>query len=126
MDELMKKAARSALFFISACLIVWAIWPEGRAVAAGLILGTTASVINVLMLRRRIIQIGRIVEHKGPTRVGLGLAGRLATVLLAAMTAYRYPEYFHPIATLAACFYAQLVVFVSSFLHHSRNYNGKG
>ena len=63
MAELLGRALRTALFFMSALLGAWALVPEGRTVAAGLLLGTAASVVNAFLLRRRVELIGRMAAE---------------------------------------------------------------
>jgi ATP synthase protein I len=126
MVELLNKAVRSALFFMSAFVVAWAVVPEGRTVAAGLALGTLASVMNALLLRRRVEMLGKAVTEQGPTKQGLGLASRLATVLLAAMIATRYPEYFALPATLASCFFVQIAVFFAAIAQNKNRSDGEG
>jgi len=110
MNDILNKAIRSALFFMSALLALWAFVPEGRTVAAGLLLGTAASVLNALLLRRRVELVGKKAAEEGK-RIGLGFLSRLAVVLLAVMTSVRFPGQFSTPATLAACFYVQAAVF---------------
>ncbi|WP_274362451.1 ATP synthase subunit I [Paenibacillus thermotolerans] len=125
MVEILNKAVRTALFFMSALLAAWALVPEGRTVAAGLILGTLASVVNAFLLRRRVEFLSNLAEQ-GVVRKGMGLAGRLATVLLAVMVAKRYPEYFALPATLASCFFVQIAVFFTAIVHNNNRSDGKG
>lgn len=126
MDELLRRAVRSSFFFMSALAIVWAAAPNGRMVAAGLILGTCASVLNGYILRRRIERIGSLAAGESGKRTSLGTVSRLASVLLAIMVAMRYPEWFSLPATLAACFYVQAAVFFTAFVQNITRTNGKG
>lgn len=114
------------MFFVAALLAAWALAPEGRTVAAGLILGTIASLMNAFLLRRRIELITRLVMENSGKRAGLGLASRIATILLAVMVAYRFPEQFSMPATLAGCFYAQVMVFFTALVQNIKGSNGKG
>ncbi|MFD0714899.1 ATP synthase subunit I [Paenibacillus sp. GCM10027626] len=121
MDEMMNKAIRAALLFMACCLIVWGVVPEWRTVMAGMALGVLASVLNALMLRRRVEWIGRMVAEQGSRKVGLGAAGRMAMVLLVAMLAYRYPEYFNLPAALLSCFLMPFVMLAYAFILNKRN-----
>ncbi|UVI29953.1 ATP synthase subunit I [Paenibacillus spongiae] len=121
MDEMMKKATRAALLFSACCLLVWAAVPEWRTVAAGLVLGLAASVSNTFLLRRRVDWIGKVTAMQGPRKMSLGLAGRLATVLLAVMIAKKYPEQFSMPATLSACFIMPFVTLAYAYFLNKRN-----
>ena len=126
MAELLTRAVRAALFFMAALMAAWAFAPEGRTVAAGLALGTSASIVNALLLRRRVEAIGKLAAEGGGGKPGLGMGSRIATVLLVSMIAYRFPEHFALPATLASCFFVQFVVFFTSFVQNKHRSNGKG
>ncbi|XEC95313.1 ATP synthase subunit I [Paenibacillus tarimensis] len=126
MDEIIARAMRSALFFVSACLLMWVFVPDGRTIAAGLVLGASASLMNALLLKRRIEFVSKTVADQGVRRMGLGGASRLATVLLAVMIALKFPGRFDLPSTLVACFYVQLAVFVTAIIQNKKNVNGKG
>jgi ATP synthase protein I len=111
---------------MSALLAAWAIVPEGRTVAAGLMLGTAASLFNVFLLRRRVEFIGKTIAEQGQRRIGLGMAGRLATVLFAVMLAYRFPEHLSLPATLASCFFIQFAVLLTMIVRGINRSDGKG
>ena len=126
MDEILKTAMRITLVFMAAWLIVWAIFPETRTIAAGILLGTAASAMNALLLRRRVEALGQAAVGGGKNRMGMGLASRLATVLLAAMIAYRFPDKFELPAVLLACFSVQFAVLISAVYHNTRQMRRKG
>jgi len=126
MAELLNRAVRSALFFMSAAMLAWLFVPEGRTVAAGLALGTAASVANALLLRRRVEMLGRLIAEQGARKSGLGLGARIAVVLLAAMLALRFPDLFALPATLASCFFVQIAVFFTAIAQNNHRSDGKG
>ncbi|MBH5320561.1 ATP synthase subunit I [Paenibacillus sp. GSMTC-2017] len=121
MDNLFKSAIRVALFFSAACLLLWAVIPGWRSVFAGLLLGIGASVMNALLLKRRVELVGQVVPDGSKRRMGLGLGSRMATVLLAAMIAYKYPETFNMPATLAACMMMPFIILVSASIYNKRH-----
>jgi len=120
MDEMMNKAIRVALLFMACCLLVWIVAPEWRTVTAGLAMGVVASVLNALMLRRRVDYIGKMTAEQGPRKMGLGMAGRIATVLLAAMIAHKYPDYFNLPTTLLASFLMPFVMLAYAYFLNKR------
>lgn len=109
MNDILKIAMRVTLLFTAVCLFVWAVLPEWRTLSAGVMLGVAASAFNAFLLRRRIELLGNKTLEGGNGKMGMGLAGRLATVLFAVMTAYRFPDTFLLPATLVACFFVQIV-----------------
>lgn len=125
MDNIVKTAMLATLYLIASCLLVWAIIPAWSSFAAGVILGTAASVVNALLLRRRIELLGQMATSTAPRRMSLGTLSRLATVLLVVMTAYRYPDTFDLVTTLIACFYVQVVILVAMIVRNKRYPNGK-
>lgn len=126
MVELLNRAVRAALFFMSALMLAWAFVPEGRTVAAGLALGTAASVANALLLRRRVELLAKLAADGEARKSGLGLGARIATVLLVGMIAYRYPDVFALPATLATCFFVQIAVFFTAIAQNNHRSDGKG
>lgn len=111
---------------VAACLLAWAMIPESKAVAAGLGLGTLASLLNALLLQRRILLIDHVMESGKTRRVGLGFGARTAVVLCVALIAYRYSEYFSMPAALAGCFYVQVMAWFLALIGNLQDSNGKG
>jgi ATP synthase protein I len=111
---------------MSALLAAWAFVPEGRTVAAGLLLGTAASVVNAFLLRRRVELIGRMAAEGRARRTGPGLGARLATVLLAVLVAHRFPDWFALPAVIAGCFFVQIAIFFAAIAQHKSRSGGKG
>jgi len=127
MADIMRAASRLSTIAISIFLFIWAIVPELRTVMAGLMIGTCVSLVNALLLRRRIERIAQLVmDNPSTRRVGLGLGSRIAMVLLAAMVAYRFPEHVNMPAALAACFMVQLVTPLVAIWHYKQENNRKG
>lgn len=126
MDSLLKPARTAAFVFAAACLLVWALVPAMQPVAAGCLLGVAASAVNALLLRRRMDWLANQAAAGRTGRMGVGMASRLATVLLAAMIAFRYEHIFSMPATIAACFYVQVSLFVIMIVHNKRQSSRKG
>jgi ATP synthase protein I len=132
MANIIRTALRVTLFFMSGCLILWAVVPAWRTVAAGLLLGALVSYINTLLLRRRVEILGEraaeIATQRSGRKMGpgLGLASRIAMVLLAVMAAIRYPHIFNLPAALSACFLVQLAMPLAALYHLKRQDRSKG
>ena len=126
MAELLHRAVRTALFFMSASLIAWAVVPEGRATAAGLALGAAASVVNGILLARRVESLARSAAEQGARRFGTGFAVRLATVLAVVLIQRRFPEYVSLPAALGACFIVPIAVFFAAIAQNKHRSDGKG
>ncbi|MBN2980733.1 MULTISPECIES: ATP synthase subunit I [Cohnella] len=122
MDEILQRATRLALFFLAICLLVWAVVPEWRIYTAGVTLGVAASLVNSYLLRRRVNFIGTVFKNDSepPRRVGMGMASRLATVLIATMAAYRFPDQFHLPSVLFSCFFMPIVLLFCAFVSNKR------
>ncbi|GGD92754.1 ATP synthase subunit I [Paenibacillus nasutitermitis] len=125
MNEIFKKAMRSALYLMSLCIVFWLLVPSLKTVAAGIVVGCAASMFNAYLLQRRIELLGQTVVEQGPRRVSIGLAGRLATVLLVVMIANKVPQHLDVAATLSASFYVQIAVFLITAVTYSKH-SGKG
>jgi ATP synthase protein I len=126
MDNIVIRATRLICLFIALCMLLWIVIPEGRSLVAGLALGSTASVINIQLLRNKVLWISRIAAGEVSKRTSLGMVSRLSIVLLVVMTAYRYPDLFSLVSTLAACFIAQLAAYIIALVDHKKISDGKG
>ncbi|MBW7454325.1 ATP synthase subunit I [Paenibacillus sepulcri] len=125
MNEIFRKAMRSALYLMSLCIVVWLLVPSLKAIAAGIVAGCAASLFNAYLLRRRIDLLGQIVVDQGPRRMSIGMAGRLATVLFVVMIANKFPQHLNVAATLSASFFVQIAVFLITAVTYSKH-SGKG
>lgn len=126
MDKIWRSTTRAALYFASLCLLIWVVFPEWKTVAAGLLLGLAASFMNALLLRRRVEFLGQAISSQGSRKVGMGLASRLAMVLLAAMVALKFPDRFHIVAVLSACFFMSFAALAAAYYHNKKDSSGKG
>lgn len=120
MDNIMKSAVRVLLFLIAACLLVWAFAPAWRTATLGLLLGLAASSMNAFLLKRRVELITHGAAGNGPRKMGLGLGSRIATVLLTAMIAYRFPEKFNMPAALIGCMILPFILLAAAYFHNKR------
>ncbi|OXM14178.1 ATP synthase subunit I [Paenibacillus herberti] len=126
MNEVLKMTKSAILLLLALCLLLWALLPDWRTVAVGCMLGIAAGSFNTVLLRRRVEWIGVMAQGDKPKKASVGMAGRLAMVLLAVMIAYRYPEYVSLPATLASCFAVPFVILVCAFFMLRRQRSGKG
>jgi ATP synthase protein I len=120
MDNIMKTALRTLVYAMAVCLIVWAFLPEWRTVSLGLLVGLAAGSMNAFLLRRRVEMVTLGAAGVGPRKRGLGLGNRIATVLLVAMIAYRFPEDLSMPAALAGCMVMPFVLLVAAYIHNKR------
>lgn len=120
MDKIMKTAVRTLFYLMAVCLIVWAFLPEWRTAALGLLLGLAAGSMNAFLLRRRVEMVTLGAAGLGPARRGLGLGSRIATVLLVAMLAYRFPEKFSMAAALIGCMVMPFILLAAAYIHNKR------
>ncbi|MGG1634719.1 hypothetical protein BK120_04285 [Paenibacillus sp. FSL A5-0031] len=120
MDKIMKTALRTLIYAMAVCLIVWAFLPDWRTVSLGLLVGLAASSMNAFLLRRRVEMVTLGAAGVGPRKRGLGLGNRIATVLLVAMIAYRFPEDLSMPAALAGCMVMPFILLVAAYIHNKR------
>lgn len=129
MDKLMKTALRGMLVLMAIALVLWAVIPEWKTIAFGLLCGLVASTLNAFLLQRRIQMVtdAAIREGEKTKRRGLGFGNRIAMVLLVAMIAYRYPEIINLPAALAGSMVMPFLLLVAGIIHTVReNRIGKG
>ncbi|WP_424766598.1 ATP synthase subunit I [Paenibacillus sp. sgz302251] len=127
MDKIMRSAIRTIIYMMSACLILWAVLPEWQTVTLGLMVGLAASAMNAFLLKRRVNMLAQATLEEGSRKRGLGFGSRIATVLLVAMLAYRYPETLNMPAALIGSMVMPFVILVAAIIHNVKeNNNGKG
>lgn len=127
MDNIIKSATRVLMFMMSACLILWAVMPEWKSIMLGLLAGLAASAMNAFLLKRRVGMISDAALEEGSRRKGLGFGNRIATVLLVAMLAYRYPEILNMPAALLGSMVMPFIILTVAIIHTIKeNNSGKG
>lgn len=123
MDDLtihLKALQRVTLMFLAACFMSWALLPSIRDIAAGLILGTTVSLINSYFLASKIRTVTKKVLEKGQGRVNLGVLTRIAMAILAVIIAVR-SEGVNVYATIAGLLFTQFIIVVIGFVQARKN-----
>ncbi|GGG85052.1 ATP synthase subunit I [Paenibacillus radicis (ex Gao et al. 2016)] len=120
MDKIVNTAVRAVLLITAGCLVVWALVPGWRTVILGLLLGLAGSSLNAFLLRKRVQRVALGAAGMGPSKSGLGLGSRIATVLLVAMIAYRLPEKFNMPAALIGCMVVPFILLAAAYFINKR------
>ena len=113
-------------FFLSFCLVAWALFVEYRPYSAGLMLGATVSMINARYLAWKIRKLSEKAiaarpEPKVPGKSNIGFLTRAAIAGLAGLIAVRYPGYFDIITTIAGYLFIQLATLVLGIISVKRS-----
>lgn len=124
MNVFMRYIYRSAMLFVSGCLLVWALFPDLKPIAAGLVLGTLISLINARILGYKIHKLTEVALANSRKRGNTGLIGRISMVLIGTMTSLRFPQ-FDLYATVIGFFFVQAASLVLGFLLNARLHKGK-
>lgn len=116
MNELsayVRRIGRVVLLILAAEMLVYALWPEAKALAAGLLLGTVVSFLNAFLLQMRILRLPDLVAGAKPGKKmpSLAFVSRICMSLLAVMTAVKFPQ-FDLVGTLIGLFLVQFVALV--------------
>lgn len=115
LSTLLRSVYRTTLFFILACLMMWAFVPMLKPYAAGLALGTCISLLNAWILQMRIYKITQVALENSGKRVHAGFAARASMVLLGTMISVRFPV-FHLACTISGFFFVQLATLIFGFV----------
>ncbi|OBR63609.1 hypothetical protein A7K91_06580 [Paenibacillus oryzae] len=127
MDNIMKTATIWLLYLLSACLILWAFLPDIRTVSLGIASGLAVSAMNAFLLRRRVGMIAEAAMQEKARRKGIGFGSRIASVLLLAMIAYRYPDIINMPAALSGTMIMPFLILAAAIMHTMKeNSSGKG
>lgn len=119
LSTLIRHVFRVSMFFMSICLMTWALVPFLKPYAAGLVLGTTISLVNGLLLQAQVNKVTRIALENTGKRAGSGFLGRACMVLIGTMLAVRFPA-FHLISTISGFFFVQLVTLIIGIISSRR------
>jgi ATP synthase protein I len=103
----LKTVQRITFLFLSLCFMGWALFPPYRAYCAGLILGTSVSLINARYLAWKIEQLTQAIMEKSNRKVNMGFITRASIALLAILVSYRFEQIAFS-TTLAGLFFVQL------------------
>lgn len=112
---------RVFIFWISLCLLVWAVVPAYKTFSAGIILGSSASLLSSMHLVMRIQKLVHILASQQVRRFSLGFFTRIAIALIAVMIALRLDQ-FHLPATIIGLFYGPITSFVIAFFLLRQNH----
>ncbi|WP_426450450.1 ATP synthase subunit I [Paenibacillus sp. S-38] len=114
----LKTVQNTFLFFLSFCLVGWALLEGYRPYFAGLMLGATVSIINARYLAWKIRRVtGSEGDGPPPARkANMGFMTRAAIATMAGLLANRYPEFVSLPTTVAGYFFTQLVTLVLGFI----------
>lgn len=97
---------RSLFFLLSFYVLGWG-FTSFQTIFLGLILGTSMSFFNLWLLEKRMERFDDAIQ-RGQVVRSLGMLSRMATAVLAAMIALKYPEYFH--------FYSVIIGLMTSYI----------
>jgi ATP synthase protein I len=111
----LRKASRITLFFLSFCLVAWALGPTAfKPYIGGLIVGVIISITNGLYLAWKVNRVGQLAVDHVKKRVGLGFFTRGCLAVLGAIIAQRLE--LSLIATVAGLFFFQLATLLLGLL----------
>lgn len=100
------KVTRITLFFLSLCLVVWALMPSIRPQVGGLMVGVVASIVNGIFLAWKVNRVGQAAIEPSKRKTGLGFLTRAAVVVLSVIVSERL--HLSLAATVAGLFSFQL------------------
>lgn len=118
----LRSISRVVLFFLSLCFFVWALWPDGRPIASGLVLGATAGWINAWLLSRKVTRIANNAAERGKRKTSVGFFTRVLVVIITVIIALRVPDV-EVYAVVAGYFVVHLATLLVGFIGIIR---GKG
>lgn len=125
MRHQLKSIVRASLFFLSALLLLWAVFPDYRTHVNGLILGMMVSMINAWMLMLKIEALAVMILDKdnGQTRkrINMGFISRLSLAVLTVMLAVRMPQSFNVVFTIIGFSFVPVALLLKGLLFREKN-----
>ena len=110
-----KKATSGGLILISAALLIWALVPEWKQFAAGLVLGIIFSLVNGWYFSLKAQQLTQMAVDQSKKRGNLGFLVRVGLSLLAVAIAVDKEE-FNVLATIIGLFYFYFALVILSVI----------
>lgn len=126
MDILMKeyrnrisRVVKYTIYFLS--ITVLGVITPYKAIFIGLAVGTIVGLLNFIVTVRKVNQIGDLAANKDKADskpVFSGMTTRFSLVIIAAMVAFRFPEYINIFSMLLGLFITQIIVVLDSLKHN--------
>lgn len=115
-QEMYQRQRKLFFYLLSIYVLGWGFTPY-QTIFLGLILGTSFSFMNLLLLVRRMKRFDQAVTNGKKVR-SLGSLSRLATAAIAAIVALKYAEYFNMISVVLGLMTSYIVIMID-YLYHS-------
>ena len=121
MNSIVLGVTRVTFILLAILFLGWALYPEYRPLMVGLIMGTSAGLMNVRYLSTKVRQIGQFVATGSSTgRISFGFVTRICISFLAVMVAIRF-EQVSLGTTLIGLFLPQILTIPVSIVHVLKN-----
>lgn len=112
LSTLLRIVFRTALFFMSFCLLLWAVVPVLKPYAAGFLLGMVISLANAWILRVKTAAIVQLALSSESKRLTTGYLSRASMVAVGTAVCLQFPDHFNLVTTVVGFFFVQLVTLV--------------
>jgi ATP synthase protein I len=113
----MYNRARKWMFYLLAIYVLGWGFTSYKAIFMGLVLGTACSLINLLMLFRRMGKFDKSITN-GKKVHSVGSMSRLAMASLAAVIALRWPQFFNIIFVIVGLMTNYIVIMIDYLIHY--------
>lgn len=112
-----RRYKKYTLYLLSLYVIGWG-FTEYQTIFLGLIVGTSISLYNMWILVRKNKQFGQALESgkKGT----LGTASRMASAIIGAFFALKYPQYLDLISVVVGLMTMYIVIMIDFLIKHLR------
>lgn len=101
------------LYLLSIFVLGWGFTPY-PSVFLGLILGTSLSLFNLWLIRKRMERFDRAIDEGKKVR-SLGTFSRMASAGVAVLIALEFPEFIHMISTVIGLMMVYIVIMIDYF-----------
>ncbi len=118
LSQMSKRYYKYIFFLMSIYVLGWG-FTAYQPIFLGLILGTTLSLYNLIVMVRKSNRFSKAVEEG--KRVGsLGTFSRLASGALAVLIVLEFPEHLHLVSTVLGLMTIYIVIMIDFFLQNLR------
>lgn len=108
-----QRYTKYTLYLLSIFVIGWGFTPY-PSIFLGLILGTSLSLFNLWLIRKRMERFDRAIDEGKKVR-SLGTFSRMASAGAAVLIALEYPEFIHLISTVIGLMMVYFIIMIDYF-----------
>lgn len=119
LSSLLAILLRIFLLWLVALIAVWVLFPEARSIAAGLVLGSSVSMMNGRILEAKVQRIAQLMLENKAAKTSIGFITRACLILIATMAAVRF-DLFDLVSTVIGFMFFPIMIMIVGIISSIR------